>query len=79
MAYKEKYITYNEYLNSYKLSFTGLYEGFVIGYGYVYPKSGYCYPDHWKCYASESQNIPAIETCCFGFWQYAEVISINTL
>ena len=79
MAYKEQYITYNEYLNSYKLSFTGLYEGFVIGYGYVYPKSGYCYPDHWKGYASESQNIPANETCCVGFWQYEEEISIKTI
>lgn len=49
MAYKEIYITLDEYQAKY-LGMGLLYEGFVIGYGYIYVSGFVIQPPHWNGY-----------------------------
>lgn len=70
MAYREEYITPEEYTCRYSAADGNFYTGYVIGLGYVYPKAVMLYPSHWRGYNSGSAHISMDETHCIGGWQY---------
>lgn len=79
MPYREQYITYDEFEQCHNPSDGNLYEGFVIGCGYVYPQSGFIFPSHWNGYGSGSADIPSDQTHSNGVWQYEKDDSIEAV
>ena len=55
MAYREKYISKEEYDNAY-VNRNLLYEGFVIGHGYAYASAVVFQPSHWNGYCPDNKD-----------------------
>ena len=55
MAYREKYISKEEYDNAY-VNRSLLYEGFVIGHGYAYASAVVFQPSHWNGYCPDNND-----------------------
>ena len=68
MAYREQYITLEEFEQCHNPSDGNLYEGFAIGCGYVYLQSGFIFPPHWNGYGSGFADIPPDQTYSNGVW-----------
>ena len=63
MAYRNIYISQEEYFAAY-YGTDKYYEGFVIGYGYVYMKSFFSTPPHWNGYNSTPIKPDVEDTFC---------------
>lgn len=79
MPYTDKYITYADYLYRYNGTNGNFFTGYVVGYGYVYPKAGVLFPSHLCGYTSERGDISADETHNIALWQYIEDRSPNAI
>lgn len=68
----KKYITYEDYASRYCGSNGSFFTGYVVGYGYVYPKASIIFPPHLHGFGGGSSNISSNQTHNIACWQYVE-------
>lgn len=68
----KKYISYEDYVTRYCGTNGSFFTGYVVGYGYVYPKASIIFPSHLHGFGGGSSNLSANQTHNIACWQYAE-------